>query len=191
VITAAHRGLTATTVITVVPNTTPVTRSVVVTGAISFDPLPVIIVVEDRGDCLTEISVTQFEQNHPYATTDNLRTGRYWQITQEACGPEDVFTATLNVPLGSVSPYASPKLCRWTGAIWDCGEEADDIVGTDSITRTNIHAFSLWTVGYNVSPTVLTVSGLTARGAVSTSMFSSLFVLVAVELHLTRKRQRR
>jgi|GEM_PF-1118169 len=191
--TAAHRGLTATTVITVVPNTASITRSVVATGTISFAPLPVTIVVEDRGpdNCLTEISVTQFEQNHPHATTDNLRTGRYWAITQKDCGSGDVFTATLNLPLGSLSQEDSPKLCRWADEGWDCAEDEDHIVGTDSITRTNIHAFSLWTVGYKVSPTALTVSGLTARGASWGAMFGSLLVLVAVALHLPRKRRRR
>jgi hypothetical protein len=153
----------------------------------------VTIVVDDRGpeNCLSEITVTQFDFDHLYATEAQLQTGRYWQITQNACAPGELFTVTLIVPLGTVEPDALNKLCRWTGTAWDCGETADHSIANGNITRFNIHEFSLWTIGSRVSPTALTVNGLVAQAGASLLVgpFVGLLVTGCLGLFFVRKRR--
>lgn len=137
-----------------------VTQTVTGTGLLAFAPLNVTVDVVDRGpgDCLNEIAVQQFEGNHPQATTSNLQTGRFWDITQSGCAAGQVFTVTLTVPLGTVTADPLDKLCRWTGTGWDCGEGGEHTIAAPYITRANITQFSDWTVGYRSGPTAVTLS---------------------------------
>ncbi|MBN1888665.1 MAG: DUF11 domain-containing protein [Thermoflexales bacterium] len=138
------------------------TKPVTGLGPITFEPLPITITVEHRGpgDCLSEIGVQQFDENHPQAATDNFKTGRYWYITQSACQPGEVFTVTLTVSLGSVPADDLDKLCWWTDEGWDCGEQADHTVTAATITRANVHKFSTWTVAYRTGPTAVRLRSL-------------------------------
>ena len=164
-------------------------------GPVSFEPLPVVIDVVDRGpnNCLNSLMVTQFEQDHPFATEAHLQTGRHWAITQEGCEPGAPFTVTLSVPLGTVPTDPLNKLCRWANPDWDCGEEADTTVGAESITRTNIHELSLWTVAYRSTPTALTLGSLVAHSGATLpalALLSGVLVLAPVSFVFVRKRRR-
>jgi hypothetical protein len=166
-----------------------VTRAVTGTGVIVFTPLDVAINVVNRGpgDCLTEITVAQFDQDHPNATAAHLQTGRYWSITQSGCEAGEVFTVTLTVPLGTVVSDPLDKLCRWTGASWDCGTVGAHIVAADYIARTRIHEFSAWTVGYRVSPAAVILRGLLARGGLW-GIVAFVFVLAAGVVIVRRRK---
>ena len=145
-------------------DTFTVTKAVAGTGPISFAPLDAQIDVIDRGpgNCLTNITIQRFEENHPQATTDNLKSERYWSITQSGCAPGEVFTVTLTLPLGTVTPDADDRLCRWANSAWDCGDQIAHVVGITHITRANVNAFSDWTVAKKTDPTAITLTSFHA-----------------------------
>jgi len=132
------------------------------TGSYSGDQTGVEIDVLDRGpgDCLEEIYIRRTSSHHPEAINDNLRTGVYWSLSQDGCAPGGDFTVTLGLPYVNGTITGDERLCRWTGSTWECGESAAHLYGTTTISRTNVHAFSDWTVGDGVGPNSVTVSSL-------------------------------
>ncbi len=104
--------------------------------------------------------------DHPYATGtrggSGLKTGRYWSIqgfaSDGATGAAS-YTVNLTLPHNGVN---APKVCRYTGAGWDCAATGSD---GNSVWRNGIMDFSDWTVGQNVGPNAISLRGLAARGA--------------------------
>jgi hypothetical protein len=170
-----------------------VTKTVAGTGSISFAPLDAEIDIIDRGpgNCLSSITLQRFEEDHPQATTDNLKSGRYWTIKQSGCTPGDVFTVTLTLPLGAVASDADDKLCRWANSAWDCGERTVHTVGATHITRADVNAFSDWTVAYNTGPTAVGLRYLAEHGAGALPVLTlgGLLLLSATALVLVQRKR--
>ena len=108
--------------------------------------------VQTQGS-LSSLQVDRIDQDHPSATNNNLRTGKYWRITPTGGG----YNVELTLPHNDVN---DPKVCRYTsGAGYDC---AADSATTASVTRWNVTEFSEWTVGSHVGPTAVEVLALRA-----------------------------
>ncbi len=126
------------------------------------------------GACLTGLTITRTDNDHPNATIANLQTGAYWSI-EPTTSCTDTFTVTLGLPALYFTPGTFPKLCRWTGAGWKCGTDAENTLVTRTMAdrttswpyllRQNVHTFSLWTAGNQVSPTKIGLSNLEAHPA--------------------------
>jgi len=131
-----------------------VTKSVTGIGLISFAPLNVTIDVVNRGpsDCLTGITVKQYDANHPNASNP-LKTGHWWEITAADC--TGGFDVNLTLP-ADFTADDKDKVCRYTGSgqVWDCAMTS--FTGS-SITRNGVTAFSQWAAGNNAGPTAVTL----------------------------------
>ena len=105
--------------------------------------------VTDRtgADPLTSLRVDRIDANHPNPPGTNV-TALYWTITPIGSN----YTADLTLPHAGLS---TPKVCRYTGANWDCARtDFDDTI----VTREGISAFSDWAV-YNVKATATVMLG--------------------------------
>lgn len=139
-------------------------RTVQAGQTITFGPTLVRLVVNDTASCLTGVTITRTDADHPQATTIPLQTGRYWTITAVGC--QSGFDVDLS--LLTPNPVAGDKLCRWDTDLskWDCGLEANHMVGNgplggESLTRLHVSQFSQWTVGKSLSITAVSDSDST------------------------------
>jgi hypothetical protein len=118
-----------------------------------------------NANCLTALSIQRVDANHPNATA-GIETGRYWAITPTGC--DSGFDLTLTLPTSFASD-GSDKLCRYTGAGWDCGAAGEHSAITDGptgmpngVVRQGVTELSDWAVGDDVGPTAVTLHHLTA-----------------------------
>lgn len=104
-------------------------------------------------DC---IEIKPFVDNHPSATP-GLQTGAFWRIdaTNSSGDPASGYMLDLTITTSFV-PTAQDKLCRYTGATWDCMAHAFD-AGLQTITRQNVAQFSDWAAGAG-DPLAVTLS---------------------------------
>jgi hypothetical protein len=167
-------------------------------GSYTFGLTGVTINVDTLGT-LSQVQVDRTDSSAPEATTPNMQTGRYWDIT--LTGAPTQIDVTL--PFGFAN--SSTKGCRWIngpGDGWDCGQASDNtFVGNTSVTR-NDYADGVWdedpyanrwAVGNAVGPTVIQLRSLTASSARNTWLPVALLVIALVlgsgGLILARKRR--
>jgi hypothetical protein len=144
------------------------------TGALTFGLTAAQVNVITPGT-LSNLQVDRVDSNHPNATAP-IQTGRYWSITPTGSG----YTLDLTLPHNS-TPDANDKLCRYTGAGWDCAANSFDTIN-NTITRTGIAQLSDWATGNNAGPTAVTLQ--TATLAMGDPARPALFVLAALLLAL-------
>jgi uncharacterized repeat protein (TIGR01451 family) len=142
--------------------------------------------------------VDELPFNHPHATglTDgaNLRTGQYWQIRglqADGITPATTFNVDLTLPYATAS--ASTRACKWLDGVgpgfgWNC---EDGVMGTElgsgTVTRQNVTAFSQWAVGDDVGPTAVTLSSFSVTPDLTgfvQSLIANLLGLIAAVLAL-------
>jgi len=130
---------------------------------------PVIIKVGEKGN-LAQIRVQRFNKDHPgidQTTTPNLKNGVYWQIEglDENDQPASGISYTLTLPAVVFIPDAKDKVCHYLGnKKWDCAASSYDPL-KKTISRAGLTAFSEFTVGNDVGPTVVGLQSLQARQA--------------------------
>lgn len=113
--------------------------------------------VFNANGCLTDITITEYQTNHPNATAD-LQNGRYWTITPEGC--TSGFSATVTFPT-TFTPNGSAYVCRYTGSAWSCANNGFTTT-PNTITRVGVTEFSDWAAG-NSAPTSATLTKFTAK----------------------------
>ncbi|MCA9981666.1 MAG: hypothetical protein KDD89_12555, partial [Anaerolineales bacterium] len=114
------------------------------------------------------VRVEYVDGNHPNATSsmsnDALETGRYWRLSGLQADGTTPATGTFqaDITLPYTGADADSRACKWldgsgVGFGWDCGTDADNTEGTNTVTRDNYTGgFSDWAVGDNVGPTAVT-----------------------------------
>lgn len=125
-------------------------------------------VIDDGGNTLTSIQLDSVDSVHPNASGTHLETGRYWTITAPGASG---FNVTLTLPVTFVPDTdGSDKLCRYTAEVGDphpfeCGQDSENVgnVGAQTITRSNVTAFSTWTAGQDTNPTAVTIKDIKAN----------------------------
>jgi CSLREA domain-containing protein len=135
-------------------------------GVFTFGPTRVQIQVTDTGYAsLTSLAVTHVNGNHAAAQgtfggLNGVGWDEYWSI--DTNGGAFDFKANLTLP----TLYAASdttRVCRYTSLSgWECSDHNNGYTA-NSVTRDDISEFSDWAVGYNVSPTAVTLHGISAR----------------------------
>jgi hypothetical protein len=130
-------------------------------------PGNVILNVTEDGSDLDCLRVTDIPYHHPQATSA-LETGKYWQINGLQSDQSTAATTdySINVTLPWASADNGDKVCRWTGAAWDCA--ADSYVANTSVTRNNVSQLSDWAVEDNAPPTAVELAAFTATSQART-----------------------
>jgi hypothetical protein len=143
-------------------------RTILSGNTYTFGPTLVQIQVNGDGGCLTGLTIQRIETHHPNAT-DGIKTGRYWDITPIPADCTGGLSLTVTLPL-SVSPTGRDKACRYTGAGWECGPDADNsgsAAGPGAISnlviRQNVTQLSEWAVGSNVGPSAVRLARFAGR----------------------------
>lgn len=113
------------------------TKSVPVSGSVSFGLTGVELEVTDPGT-FTSLQVERVGGNHSSADL-TTRLGEHWLLTPTGGG----FDVDLTLD-HCYQPQGDVRLCRYTGASWDCGV---DSVSLTEITRTGVTDLSTWTLG--------------------------------------------
>ena len=113
------------------------TKSVPVSGSVSFGLTGVELEVTDPGT-FTSLQVERVGSNHSSADP-TTRLGEHWLFTPTGGG----FDVDLTLD-HCYQPEGDVRLCRYTGASWDCGV---DSVSLTEITRTGVTDLSTWTLG--------------------------------------------
>ncbi len=110
--------------------------------------------------CLTGITITEFQSNHPNATSQ-LQNGRYWTITPAGC--TSGFSATLTLPT-TFTPTANSTLCRYLGSglAWNCNTSSFTTTPNLTVTRATVTQFSDWAAGTS-APTSATLTKFGAK----------------------------
>lgn len=133
-------------------------------------------------DC---IKLTAAEITHPNATA-NMQTTGYWQIDAVNSGgnPASGYTLSLTLPnpFGTVTGV---KACRFPGGLggsgWDC--TVSQSATNSQVTVTGVTQLSAWTVGQNVGPTAMEITGLSATSSATLPLLAiaaaAVLVLVA------------
>lgn len=125
----------------------------------------VTVKVTDVGDPpLTGITASCTPSSHPNAIT-GLQNGVYWTLTPTLGGERSAvvrcatpFNIDLEFPFKG--PDATGKICRYTGSVWGCNQNA--FTGT-TIQRTGVSDLSDWTVGANLVPTAVEITGFRVK----------------------------
>jgi hypothetical protein len=143
-----------------------ISKSVSAGNTYTFGPTLAKVQVVNNGGCLTGLTVTRTNSNHPQAVSQpnlNLQTGVHWAVTGIGCSSG--FTVVLTLPTPNFTPDANDKLCRYAASVWDCGLASQNSPTTATmvngssinvITRQGVNAFSDWAAGNNVGPTAVT-----------------------------------
>jgi hypothetical protein len=161
------------------------------TGRFTFGPTLVAINVTDTGGTsLTSLTVTYVNGDHPAAHGtaggDGVGWGKYWVIEANLTAID--FLTDLTLP--ATSPNDTTRLCRYTLATgWECGDHNSGY-DANSVTLNDVSAFSDWAIGYNVDPTAVRLSGISARSVLPSSgpLFGLLLLIgLAGVLSLRRK----
>lgn len=113
------------------------TKPVPVSGTVSFGLTGVELEVNDPGT-FTTLQVERVGGNHSSADP-TTRLGEHWLFTPTGGG----FDVDLTLD-HCYQPQGDVRLCRHTGASWDCGV---DSVSLTEITRTGVTDLSTWTLG--------------------------------------------
>lgn len=161
-------------------------QSVSSTGSFTFGLTGVTIYVSAKGD-LTDITVERIDEDHPNGTGvsggDGTKTGKYWTITPAPVSPTG-FSANITLPHNGLS---DPSVCRYSGVAWDCAQTS---FNSSEVQRDSVTAFSDWTVGQHVGPTVVQLQSLSAGATSSTTSLGllaltmlSVFVIGAAMKH--------
>lgn len=161
-------------------------QSVLGTGSFTFGLTGVTIYVSAQGD-LTNITVERIDEDHPNGTGvsggDGTKTGKYWTITPAPVSPTG-FSANITLPHNGLS---DPSVCRYSGVAWDCAQTS---FNSPEVQRDSVTAFSDWTVGQHVGPTVVQLQSLSAGATSSTTSLGllaltmlSVFVIGAAMKH--------
>ena len=137
---------------------------------------------------LSCITVTYFPTSHPTATVP-LQTAAFW--TLGAAPATATFTVTLTLPYAGA--HAGSRACRYPGGMggagWDCGDGTYTSYSAGAaVTRAQVTAFSDWTIGNDVTPTRVSLTGVAAR---RTGAWLPALGLVALAALFTTRRSRR
>ena len=130
------------------------------------------------GTDLRYLYVEKVNGDHPNATGvsggNGTKTGRYWKIS--ALKEDGITPATTDYQVNltlphSLSPDSATQVCKWLegsgpGAGWDCARTSST---STTVTRNGITELSDWTVGFNVTPTAITLHGFSATGGFGVS----------------------
>lgn len=140
------------------------------TGTYTFNTQSgVVIEVTGTGTNLACLRVKETDSDHPNATGvsggPGTKTGKYWTLSafqsdKTSLATED-YVLNLTLP-HTITPDTNAKVCKYTGGAgsgWDC-DRTTSTPGT--VTRNGLSSLSDWTVGNLVSPTAVTLRGLTA-----------------------------
>jgi predicted outer membrane repeat protein len=134
--------------------------------------------------------------NHPLATS-GIATGHWWHIYgEDSAGRRVTSGFTLAVTLPFTGADANSRVCKHPGNLggagWDCGDETDNMAGTNAVTRAGITGFSAFAVGDNVGPTAVSLSSFSAKpnlqGLASLVGFVALILLGAMTAVALRRR---
>jgi hypothetical protein len=154
---------------------------------------PVVIKVGEQGT-LARIRVQRFNKDHPgidQTTTPNLKNGVYWQIEglDENDQPASGISYTLTLPAVGFIPDAKDKICHYLGnAKWDCAASSYD-PEEKTISRAGLTAFSEFTVGNDVGPTVVGLQSLRTRQPEISLLAFVLILLSMVGLVYLQKKK--
>lgn len=135
-------------------------------------------------DSFTTIQVERIQGNHPDAKNIGLRTGQYWNITPTGTG-------TVNLTLPHTSLTGVLSACRYLGPTapdshWQCTVASANTAST--LTLNGVTNFSDWTVGSDVSPTVIRLNQFAAHSVVpGNTGLLGLGILALMVLVLARK----
>ena len=147
----------------------------------------------DLGTNLDCVKVDRVPINHPNAPV-GIQTGQYWELTglqsDRSTTAEPDFTFDITLPHSSaIDPHTDAQVCKYPGNLggagWDCGRSGSNAA---TVWRNGIDSgFSDWSVGNNVSPTVLTLNSLSASSTVERTALAALLFGACVALALTWK----
>jgi len=101
--------------------------------------------------------------NHLLATgsagNSGIYTDNWWHITGNINTGLDV---DITLPYAGAS--GSSRVCKWPGGSggygWNCGDDAENTEGVNTVTRTGLASFSDWAVGDSVGPTAVSIQSI-------------------------------
>ena len=147
-------------------------------GIYTFPMCMVSIAVWEPAD-ITTLEVTRHEVDHPYANTDNTRTGRWWSINAPGDPTPSGYDMEFTFPHNNLY---DPRICLWVngpGAGFDCARES---YTSQTVTRVGITELSQWTVSTNTNPTAVRLQDLKAYSQTSTWLLVAGLGLLALPL---------
>lgn len=97
--------------------------------------------INEAPTCLTGVTITQHEQNHPEAPA-GMQTGRYWSVDAPCSGP---LMADLTLP-SPMTPTAEMQICYKDDpdGLWSCRRDG---ATAETITVNNLTSLSDWFIG--------------------------------------------
>jgi predicted outer membrane repeat protein len=138
---------------------------------------------------LTNLSVDRIDSdplNGTGTSAGGTNTGRYWLLTPTGAG----FSLNLTLPHSYPLNDAQTQVCEWVagpGFGWDCARTSSTVT---TVTRNGITSLSEWAVGYQVSPTSITLRDFEAGTSGTVVGVGILATLVALFLLALLRRKK-